>query len=119
MSNEYLADTVIYTVGSLAEWLVDNTQFISLLLPLVVPGLQVNMFGLRFSIIMSNHSIQKPELALTSVLTLKRITRECRFQFDPALSLQLAEVMRKSLHTDTMAAQEQLWLIQSIGHVLR
>jgi len=100
MSNEYLADTVIYTVGSLAEWLVDNTQFISLLLPLVVPGLQ------------------KPELALTSVLTLKRITRECRFQFDPALSLQLAEVMRKSLHTDTMAAQEQLWLIQSIGHVL-
>ena len=42
MSNEYLADTVIYTVGSLAEWLVDNTQFISLLLPLVVPGLQVN-----------------------------------------------------------------------------
>lgn len=41
MSNEYLADTVIYTVGSLAEWLVDNTQFISLLLPLVVPGLQV------------------------------------------------------------------------------
>ena len=115
MSNEYLADTVIYTVGSLAEWLVDNTQFISLLLPLVVPGLQVNMFGLRFSIIMFNHS----ELALASVLTLKRITRECRFQFDPALSLQLAEVMRKSLHTDTMAAQEQLWLIQSIGHVLR
>ena len=117
MSNEYLADTVIYTVGSLAEWLVDNTQFISLLLPLVVPGLQVipfTFFCPSFIIL-----IQKSELALTSVLTLKRITRECRFQFDPALSLQLAEVMRKSLHTDTMAAQEQLWLIQSIGHVLR
>ena len=117
MSIEYLADTVIYTVGSLAEWLVDNTQFISLLLPLVVPGLQV--IPHFFKLNQLNILIQKSELALTSVLTLKRITRECRFQFDPALSLQLAEVMRKSLHTDTMAAQEQLWLIQSIGHVLR
>ena len=43
MENEYLADTVIFTVGSLAEWLVDNTQFINTLLPLVIPGLEVIM----------------------------------------------------------------------------
>ena len=41
MSNEYMAETVIYTVGALAEWLVDNTGFISSLLPLVIPGLEV------------------------------------------------------------------------------
>ena len=41
MENEYLADTVIFTVGSLAEWLVDNTHFINTLLPLVIPGLEV------------------------------------------------------------------------------
>ena len=41
MSNEYMAETVIYTVGALAEWLVDNTGFISPLLPLVIPGLEV------------------------------------------------------------------------------
>ena len=36
-----MAETVIYTVGALAEWLVDNTGFISSLLPLVIPGLEV------------------------------------------------------------------------------
>ena len=41
MSNEYMAETVIYTVGALAEWLVDHPEFISSLLPLVIPGLQV------------------------------------------------------------------------------
>ena len=48
MQNEHLADTVIYTVGSLAEWLVDNTDFINTLLPLVIPGLEVSFSLLIF-----------------------------------------------------------------------
>ena len=57
-------------------------------------------------------------MALTSVLTLKRITRECRFNFSPEIAHELNVVMRNSLHGGKLQQQEQLWLIQSIGHVL-
>merc|ERR1712062_705700 len=81
-------------------WLVDNTHFINTLLPLVIPGLE------------------KTDLALTSVLTLKRIKRECRFNLNQSLAIELVEVMRRSLHQGKLQPQEQLWVIQSCGHVL-
>ena len=41
MKNPYLADTCMYTVGALAEWLMDRVEFLPVLLPIVMPGLQV------------------------------------------------------------------------------
>ena len=52
------------------------------------------------------------------MLTLKRVTRECRFSLTPEIAHELIVVMRSALHAGQLAQQEQLWLIQSIGHVL-
>ena len=41
MMNPYLADTCMYTVGALAEWLMDRVDYLPILLPIVMPGLQV------------------------------------------------------------------------------
>ena len=41
MNNPYLADTCMYTVGALAEWLMDRVEFLPILLPIVMPGLKV------------------------------------------------------------------------------
>ena len=44
----------MYTVGALAEWLTYRTEYLPVLLPIVIPGLR------------------DQSLALTAVLTLKR-----------------------------------------------
>ncbi|KAJ3595100.1 hypothetical protein NHX12_004405 [Muraenolepis orangiensis] len=65
ISNVMLADTVMYTIGSLAEWLADHPVMLANLLPMVLQGLA------------------KPELSVSSVSTLKRICRECQHDLAP------------------------------------
>lgn len=103
MTNQYLAETCMYTVGALAEWLTYRTEYLPVLLPIVIPGLR------------------DQSLALTAVLTLKRITRECRFCdcfTKGTLSIELVVAMRDALHIGHLKGQESGWLVQSIGHVL-
>lgn len=90
----------MYTVGALAEWLTYRTEYLPVLLPIVIPGLR------------------DPSLALTAVLTLKRITRECRFCecfTKGTLSIELVVAMRDALHVGHLKGQESGWLVQSIG----
>ncbi|KAG7258275.1 hypothetical protein CRUP_011844 [Coryphaenoides rupestris] len=65
ISNVMLADTVMYTIGSLAEWLADHPVMLATILPMVLQGLA------------------KPELSVSSVSTLKRICRECQHDLAP------------------------------------
>uniref|UniRef100_A0A8C9WXQ7 Importin 13a n=1 Tax=Sander lucioperca TaxID=283035 RepID=A0A8C9WXQ7_SANLU len=65
ISNVMLADTVMYTIGSLAEWLADHPVMLGGILPMVLQGLV------------------KSELSVSSVSTLKRICRECRHDLGP------------------------------------
>uniref|UniRef100_A0A7N6AF34 Importin N-terminal domain-containing protein n=1 Tax=Anabas testudineus TaxID=64144 RepID=A0A7N6AF34_ANATE len=87
ISNVMLADTVMYTIGSLAEWLADHPVMLGGILPMVLQGLE------------------KAELSVSSVSTLKRICRECRHDLD---------VLVKEIHKSSQC----MWLMQALGFLL-
>ncbi|XP_024129202.1 importin-13 [Oryzias melastigma] len=99
ISNLMLADTVMYTIGSLAEWLADHPVMLSSVLPMVLQGLE------------------KEELSVSSVSTLKRICRECRHDLGPCaqdiLTVSQA-VLLKNLHKSSQC----MWLMQALGFLL-
>ncbi|XP_004079034.2 importin-13 [Oryzias latipes] len=99
ISNLMLADTVMYTIGSLAEWLADHPVMLSSVLPMVLQGLE------------------KEELSVSSVSTLKRICRECRQNFSPCAQdiLSVSQtVLLKNLHKSSQC----MWLMQALGFLL-
>ncbi|GAA6065330.1 importin-13 isoform X1 [Tachysurus ichikawai] len=65
INNVQLADTVMFTIGALAEWLADHPVMLSSVLPLVLEALG------------------NPDLSISSVSTLKKICRECRCDLPP------------------------------------
>ncbi|XP_048395205.1 importin-13 isoform X4 [Stegostoma tigrinum] len=65
ISNVQLADTVMFTIGALAEWLADHPVMINSVLPLVL------------------HALGNAELSISSVSTLKKICRECKYDLPP------------------------------------
>ncbi|XP_061790070.1 importin-13-like isoform X1 [Nerophis lumbriciformis] len=99
ISNVMLADTVMYTIGSLAEWLVDHPVMLSGMLPMVLQGLV------------------RPELSVSSVSTLKRICRECRhdlgFYTQDILNVS-QDVLVKGIHKSSQC----MWLMQALGFLL-
>uniref|UniRef100_A0A673BFP6 Importin-13 n=1 Tax=Sphaeramia orbicularis TaxID=375764 RepID=A0A673BFP6_9TELE len=90
ISNVMLADTVMYTIGSLAEWLADHPVMLSGILPMVLQGLV------------------KAELSVSSVSTLKRICRECRHDLGPYAQ----DILTVSQSSQCM------WLMQALGFLL-
>ena len=58
---------------------------------------QSDFLNIRLLVLITVDNIKKPELALSSVLALKRVTRECRFQFPTSFADELVDVMRKAL----------------------
>lgn len=74
--------------GSLAEWLADHPVMLGAILPMVLQGLE------------------KAELSVSSVSTLKRICRECRHDLGPFAQdvLTVSQVRR----SDTLSFL-QLW----------
>ncbi|KAJ0041674.1 hypothetical protein NL108_008589 [Boleophthalmus pectinirostris] len=99
ISNVMLADTVMYTIGSLAEWLADHPVMLSGVLPMVLQGLV------------------KPELSVSSVSTLKRICRECRQDLSPYARDILTvsqDVLMKNIHKSSQC----MWLMQALGFLL-
>ncbi|XP_067108856.1 importin-13-like [Osmerus mordax] len=99
IGNIQLADTVMYTIGSLAEWLADHPVMLGNVLPMVLQGLV------------------KAELSVSSVSTLKRICRECRHDLGPYAQDILAvsqDVLIKEIHKSSQC----MWLMQALGFLL-
>nr|XP_020473996.1 importin-13-like [Monopterus albus] len=99
ISNVMLADTVMYTIGSLAEWLADHPVMLGGILPMVLQGLV------------------KAELSVSSVSTLKRLCRECRHDLTPYAQDILAvsqDVLVKDIHKSSQC----MWLMQALGFLL-
>uniref|UniRef100_A0AC11ARV6 Importin 13 n=1 Tax=Ovis aries TaxID=9940 RepID=A0AC11ARV6_SHEEP len=83
ISNVQLADTVMFTIGALSEWLADHPVMINSVLPLVL------------------HALGNPELSISSVSTLKKICRECKYDLPPYAANIVAvsqDVLMKQIH---------------------
>uniref|UniRef100_A0A6I8S4L0 Importin-13 n=1 Tax=Xenopus tropicalis TaxID=8364 RepID=A0A6I8S4L0_XENTR len=99
INNVQLADTVMFTIGALAEWLADHPVMISKVLPLVL------------------HALGNPELSVSSVSTLKKICRECKYDLPPYAANIVAvsqEVLLKQIHKTSQC----MWLMQALGFLL-
>ncbi|XP_069794813.1 importin-13 isoform X3 [Narcine bancroftii] len=99
ISNVQLADTVMFTIGALAEWLADHPVMINSVLPLVL------------------HALGNPELSISSVSTLKKICRECKYDLPPFAANIVAvsqEVLMKQIHKTSQC----MWLMQALGFLL-
>ncbi|KAM5148160.1 LOW QUALITY PROTEIN: importin-13 [Mantella aurantiaca] len=99
INNVQLADTVMFTIGALAEWLADHPVMISKVLPLVL------------------HALGNPELSVSSVSTLKKICRECKYDLLPYAANIVAvsqEVLLKQIHKTSQC----MWLMQALGFLL-
>ncbi|TNM97983.1 hypothetical protein fugu_014229 [Takifugu bimaculatus] len=93
ISNVMLADTVMYTIGSLAEWLADHPVMLAGILPMVLEGLM------------------KAELSVSSVSTLKRICRECKYD----LGSYAHDILGAS---QVRFSSQCMWLMQALGFLL-
>ncbi|KAM4722104.1 importin-13 [Rhinophrynus dorsalis] len=99
INNVQLADTVMFTIGALAEWLADHPVMISKVLPLVL------------------HALGNPELSVSSVSTLKKICRECKYDLPPYAANIVAvsqDVLLKQIHKTSQC----MWLMQALGFLL-
>uniref|UniRef100_A0A8C5B1I8 Importin-13-like n=1 Tax=Gadus morhua TaxID=8049 RepID=A0A8C5B1I8_GADMO len=99
ISTVLLADTVMYTIGSLAEWLADHPVMLVKILPMVLQGLA------------------KPELSVSSVSTLKRICRECQHDLAP-YAHDIIRVSQDVLLGDVHKSSQCMWLMQGVGFLL-
>ncbi|XP_051258173.1 importin-13-like [Dicentrarchus labrax] len=99
ISNVMLADTVMYTIGSLAEWLADHPVMLGGILPMVLQGLV------------------KAELSVSSVSTLKRICRECRHDLGP-YAQDILTVSQDVLLKEVHKSSQCMWLMQALGFLL-
>uniref|UniRef100_A0A672TBQ0 Importin-13 n=1 Tax=Sinocyclocheilus grahami TaxID=75366 RepID=A0A672TBQ0_SINGR len=99
INNVQLADTVMFTIGALAEWLADHPVMLSSVLPLVLQALG------------------NPDLSVSSVSTLKKICRECKYDLPPYAANIVAvsqEVLIKQIHKTSQC----MWLMQALGFLL-
>ncbi|XP_041848975.1 importin-13-like [Melanotaenia boesemani] len=99
ISNIMLADTVMYTIGSLAEWLADHPVMLGGILPMVLQGLG------------------KAELSVSSVSTLKRICRECRHELG-VYAQDILTVSQDVLVKEIHKSSQCMWLMQALGFLL-
>uniref|UniRef100_H2VDA3 Importin-13 n=1 Tax=Takifugu rubripes TaxID=31033 RepID=H2VDA3_TAKRU len=99
VNNVHLADTVMFTIGALAEWLADHPVMLGNILPLVL------------------HALGNPDLSISSVSTLKKICRECKSDLPPYANNIVAvsqEVLIKQIHKTSQC----MWLMQALGFLL-
>uniref|UniRef100_A0A8C0FEK4 Importin-13 n=1 Tax=Bubo bubo TaxID=30461 RepID=A0A8C0FEK4_BUBBB len=85
--------------GALSEWLADHPVMINNVLPLVLQALG------------------NPELSISSVSTLKKICRECKYDLPPYAANIVAvsqEVLMKQIHKTSQC----MWLMQALGFLL-
>jgi len=94
-----LADTMLYTIGTLTEWLNLHSGN---LIPLFSFVLQC----------LSNH-----ELALSAVLTMRRLVRECCDDLIPYAN-DIMQHFTDLLIGGTLQGNVEVWLMQAAGHML-
>lgn len=98
-NNIQLAETIMFTIGSLAEWLSDHSLMLVNVLPVVLQGLS------------------NPDLSVACVSALKRICRECRHD----LHLHASDIMAVSqavLVKDIHKSPQCMWIMQALGFLL-
>ncbi|XP_026854085.2 importin-13 isoform X1 [Electrophorus electricus] len=98
-NNVQLAETIMLTIGSLAEWLADHS--------LMLPGI------LRVVL----QALSSADLSVATVSTLKRLCRECRHDLRPHADNILAasqDSLIKRIHKST----QSMWLMQALGYLL-
>uniref|UniRef100_A0A672M2S7 Importin-13 n=1 Tax=Sinocyclocheilus grahami TaxID=75366 RepID=A0A672M2S7_SINGR len=98
-NNVQLAETIMFTIGSLAEWLADHSLMLASVLPVVL------------------HGLSNPERSVACVSALKRICRECRHD----LHLHASDIMAVSqavLVKDIHKSPQCMWIMQALGFLL-
>ncbi|XP_042573809.1 importin-13 isoform X2 [Cyprinus carpio] len=98
-NNVQLAETIMFTIGSLAEWLADHSLMLASVLPVVL------------------HGLSNPDLSVACVSALKRICRECRQD----LHLHANDIMAVSqavLVKDIHKSPQCMWIMQALGFLL-
>ncbi|XP_034159515.2 importin-13 [Pangasianodon hypophthalmus] len=94
-----LTETVMLTLGSLAEWLADHPVMVPAVLCVVLPALS------------------DADLSVAAVSTLKRICRECKRHLYPHANDILAssqDALVKRIHK----SPQSTWLMQALGFLL-
>ncbi|XP_017328196.1 importin-13 isoform X2 [Ictalurus punctatus] len=94
-----LAETVMLTLGSLAEWLADHPVMVPSVLCIVLPALS------------------DADLSVPAVSALKRICRECKHHLYPHANDILAssqDALVKKIHK----SPQSTWLMQALGFLL-
>uniref|UniRef100_H2YAI7 Importin-13 n=1 Tax=Ciona savignyi TaxID=51511 RepID=H2YAI7_CIOSA len=94
-----LADTLIYTIGALTDWLSNHPENLEVLMAIVLPCLNNN------------------DLSLSTVLTLRRLTSECcehLVPITPSIIQQISTLLTRGV----LRNNEETWLMQSAGHLL-
>uniref|UniRef100_A0AAX7V3U3 Importin-13 n=1 Tax=Astatotilapia calliptera TaxID=8154 RepID=A0AAX7V3U3_ASTCA len=99
INNVQLADTVMFTIGALAEWLADHPVMLSSVLPLVLQALG------------------NPDLSVSSVSTLKKICRECKYDL-PQYATNIVAVSQEVLIKQIHKTSQCMWLMQALGFLL-
>ncbi|XP_065125019.1 importin-13 [Paramisgurnus dabryanus] len=94
-----LAETIMFTIGSLAEWLADHSIMLSSILPVVL------------------HSLPNPDLSVSCVSALKKICRECRHDLRPHAG-DILTVSQAVLAKDIHKSPQCMWLMQGLGYLL-
>ncbi|KAK7158798.1 hypothetical protein R3I94_005208 [Phoxinus phoxinus] len=98
-NNIQLAETIMFTIGSLAEWLADHSLMLASVLPVVL------------------HGLSNPDLSVSCVSALKRICRECRHD----LHLHASDIMAVSqavLDKEIHKSPQCMWIMQGLGFLL-
>ncbi|XP_067310324.1 importin-13 [Pseudorasbora parva] len=98
-NNIQLAETIMFTIGSLAEWLADHSLMLASVLPVVL------------------HGLSNPDLSVSCVSALKRICRECRHD----LHLHANDIMAVSqavLAKEIHKSPQCMWIMQALGFLL-
>ncbi|XP_027012611.2 importin-13 isoform X1 [Tachysurus fulvidraco] len=98
-NNIQLTETVMFTLGSLAEWLADHPVMVPAVLRVVLPALS------------------DADLSVPAVSTLKRICRECRHHLYPHANDILAS-SQDALIKRTHKSPQSTWLMQALGFLL-
>nr|XP_055058873.1 importin-13 [Misgurnus anguillicaudatus]XP_055058875.1 importin-13 [Misgurnus anguillicaudatus] len=94
-----LAETIMFTIGSLAEWLADHSVMLSSVLPVVL------------------HALPNPDLSVSCVSALKRICWECRHDLHPHAD-DILTVSQAVLVKDIHKSPQCMWLMQGLGYLL-
>ncbi|XP_043117062.1 importin-13 isoform X2 [Puntigrus tetrazona] len=98
-NNVQLAETIMFTIGSLAEWLSDHPLMLVSVLPVVL------------------HGLSNPDLSVACVSALKRICRECRHDL-PLHANDIMAVSQAVLVKDIHKSPQCLWIMQALGFLL-